>query len=529
MVERQTSPVLIELNPKGAMAFAGFRSTPLTLAVEGSQGAFNKPFVLHGAEVGAEIEALKHHVARVRWQEISGVGDLSDTAVAEAYADVVRGLDGRFSPAFQRDRLDRILKGPVSPEDVVDFFHTLASGREIDGARSFRLAIDRLFARSGVILSFGGQQSLFALVVLSLWMRQPRKLPIVVCSEGKIPMSAGRLEHFATNVALFDDLTAEINRVFGTPIEEIEKAYRVWQISRKAGDGKPKATTPKYITINTAKVFLGVLTRARTEREISRLALQRPAPVMFAFDRSVIGLTHGTSTSDPGAYIAAAASSLMRQLERLLGDHSLSNAVPSAGGILEVALEILVKVRGGTYSDADIIEMGMDFNALQWHVDAVRPQIGDATLGELTGLFSSVQMLLARFKSWREFEGAPGARAAVDGEAVEIAVALLESARDAQRLFTPEANSRIDKVLERASAAEAPNQQEGIVRSGENLAAISAESLGRIAVDRAVSNPGPDDPSEAMVRYVRQNGSNMIKLAKRRNWPWLNWLNTVLD
>jgi hypothetical protein len=220
---------------------------------------------------------------------------------------------------------------------------------------------------------------------------------------------------------------------------------------------------------------------------------------MFDFDHKSIGLKHGVSTNDPAAVISAAASSLMRQVDRLLTDHNLSSAVPSAGEILSDALPILVIAQGKTCSDADIVELGMDFNPLQWHVDAVRHQIGEATMGELTGLFSSLQMFLTRFKSWRDFESTPGVIATTDSETFGIAVALLKGARDARLLLTPEANLRIEMVLERASAHEAPGQHEGVVRSGENLAAITAERLSRITVERATSNFESNGPGEAMV------------------------------
>jgi hypothetical protein len=372
------------------------------------------------------------------------------------------------------------------------------------------------------------EERFFPLVVLSIWMMQPRKCPLVIRGEGKIPMGAGRFSQHLTSVALFDDLVAEVNRVFGTPREEIEKAYRVWQLSRKPGDAKAQATTPKFITMKIANAFLGVLTRARTDREVARVASQRPAPVMFEFDRSSIGLKQGVSTNDSSAVIAGAAASLMRQIERLLSDHSLANIVPSAGGIFESALPILVKAQGGTCSDADIVELGMDFNALQWHVNSVNTQIFEATLGELTGLFSSMQIFLARFKAWREFEAAPDEKATNDPESFEIAVSLLQGARQASRLFTPEANMRIEAVLDRAEDQDAPGQEEGIVRSGENLAVITAESLGRIAVERATSAGAADGQGAAMEQYVRDHASDMKRLATRRNWPWLNWLQALL-
>jgi hypothetical protein len=63
---------------------------------------------------------------------------------------------------------------------------------------------------------------------------------------------------------------------------------------------------------------------------------------------------------------------------------------------------------------------------------------------------------------------------------------LLESARDRAKFLTPEANARIAAVLERtATDPEAPPLREGLVRSGENLAAVTAEGLSHVAVEEA--------------------------------------------
>lgn len=108
-----------------------------------------------------------------------------------------------------------------------------------------------------------------------------------------------------------------------------------------------------------------------------------------------------------------------------------SNVVPSARAILEMVLAILLQVRGATYTDSEIVERGTKFNTLQWQIDTVRDRIGDTNPGQLTGLFSSAQMLTSRFRSWRKFD------------ANNLTDALMKSARTNPVFLSSEADHRI--------------------------------------------------------------------------------------
>jgi hypothetical protein len=168
----------------------------------------------------------------------------------------------------------------------------------------------------------------------------------------------------------------------------------------------------------------------------------------------------------------------------------------------------------------------MELNTLQWQVDTVRDRIGETTRGELLGLFSSSQLLLSRFRLWREFEASARGTVSGDAETYKLAVDLLENARRTSAFLSLEADRRIDRVLDRASEARDAGQQEGVVRSGENLAAITVEQVGRMAARAAEAEPETPE-AMAMLRFVRTNAEGMERLAVRRNRPWLRWLQNL--
>lgn len=78
----------------------------------------------------------------------------------------------------------------------------------------------------------------------------------------------------------------------------------------------------------------------------------------------------------------------------------------------------------------------------------------EVSIGELTGLFATSNLFLARFAAWKDYTGAgPLAGQAEDGVAAfDVARKLLASARDRGGFLTVEADARIDAVLDRTAA-----------------------------------------------------------------------------
>jgi hypothetical protein len=524
MSVRQISPLLLELNAEGGLKYVGFRDTPLDRAVsQPSSVHFDTPFRLRTGDTAAELYSLKHATRKFRWLDIESPTDVPGST---GFDEIMSRVESRHSTIASpyANYYRAILSGPASPQEVLETFELVAaSGPSKERSRALLAQLERAIGRHAIVVDLDRTDAFFAMLLTAVWLKHGRRFPLLLAGDRGIPLDV-RMSEFAGSIATFENLVAEIHRVIGTPAEEIEKAYRVWQISRRPSDPKPRATTPKYITVGTATAFLRVFARARTDRELSQAAVQRPAPLMFDLQASAVGLRQGAATADSPQITAAAASSLMRSVERLQDDHSLSNLVPSAGAVLETVLAILVQVQGATHSEGDVVELGMELNTLQWHIDSVRDRIGEATLGELTGLFSSSQMLLSRFRVWREFEATSRYASGRDTESYDIAVGLLEEARNASSILSIEADHRIHRVLGRAAEAGDGGQQEGVVRSGENLAAITVEHVARQTALAARGLADAEPVSEAMAKFVADNAAGMQRLAVRRNRPWLRWL-----
>lgn len=520
---------MIELTAEGGLRYVGFRQTPLIKAVHAAGNQFSSPIRLRTSEAAAELYSLKHATRAFKWLDIEKPADVPGPNRGTAFEDIMGRVESRYSSvaSLLTDQYRAALATSVPPGQVVALFEAIASASaQPERGPAVIAGLERAIGRHALVIDVAKADLFYVMLITAVWCRQVRRFPLILSGDRVLPLELSMPE-YGGSVATFTDLVEETHRVISTPMEEIEKAYRVWQISRRSGDPKPRATTPKYITVGTATAFLRVFARARTDRELSQAAVQRPAPVMFDLESAAVGLRQGAASMDSPLVIASAASSLMRAVERLQDNHILSNVVPSAGAILETVLAILVQVRGATYSDGDIVELGMELNTLQWQIDTVRDRIGDTTLGELTGLFSSAQMLTSRFRSWREFEASARGTTGADSEAYDLAVTLLESARTNPALLSSEADHRIDRVLGRAAEARDGGQQEGVVRSGENLAAITVEHVGRLAAQQTGGEAPPESVSAAMVKFVDANAASMQRLAVRRNRPWLRWIQSL--
>jgi len=180
----------------------------------------------------------------------------------------------------------------------------------------------------------------------------------------------------------------------------------------------------------------------------------------------------------------------------------------------------------------EVIELGLEMNGLQFAIHPVHAHLGEVSIGELAGLFANSNLFLSRFPAWADYTGAgPLEGRLEDGVAAfDVARKLLESARGRADFLTAEANERIGAVLDRTAADDAPALREGIVRSGENLAAVTAEGLGRVVVEEAkafgkqAKAEAYKEASASVVRFAAKNAPLILQLGRMRGWQWLQWL-----
>ena len=535
--------VQISTSLDGSFEDIALRESALTEVVLNGSEPWQAPILLYGPDVDAEIDALRRRCSGSKWLIARNFRDLVGPRRGELSEMELR-LDPRFYENLSKDargRLAGLLRGDHPLAQLIDFVAFGPTGEgylsRTDYGRDLIDLIELLSNTTGLVLPWQMKNSFLPAVVLAVWLRRPRLHPLVLHSQRRfgVPSTAG-LEVASGGIS-FEALAAEAERVFRLSAADVEKAYRVWQLSRTGDTTKPQATTPRSLTREVAREFLGVLTRARTDQQVAVIAPQKPAPLMFELDDGAVDLKHGVSGADAAAIINAGASSLARRVERLQQDAYFFNVVPSARDMLALTADILKIILSGAYTDADIVELGLELNALQWHVDPLRPQLGDVSIGELTGLFATANLFLARFEAWNDYTGAgPASGRPEDGVAAfNIAYQLLQSARGKAAFLTPEANARIEQILDRTSVQEAPPLREGLVRSGENLAAVTAAGLSRVVVDeakefgRAVKSKGYEEASSAIVSYATKNGPLLLRLGELRQWPWLSWLQQLIS
>jgi hypothetical protein len=520
------------------------RDGALAQAIAAGGERWDKPTLLFGPDAEAEINALLKSAGDAPWRVVRNFRDLVQQRRGE-----FEFMEGRLDTRFYEhlvggagERLAQMLRGAAPFEDLVDFVARGPSGQgdlsRTSVGSDFTNAVERLCNVTGLVLPWQTKGSFLAAFVLAVWVRRPRLYPLVLYSQKRFGVPSGEGMEVPTGGMEFEALADEIQRVFGMNAADVEQAYRVWQLSRAGDTTKPQATTPRTVSREIAKEFLGVLLRARTERQVSIAAAQKPAPLMFELGEGGVGLKHGASAGDAVAIIKAGAASLARRIDRLGQDAHFANVVPSATDIFELSLKFLAKIQGGDYADADVIELGLELNALQWHVDAVQSHLGEISIGELTGLFATANLFLGRFTAWQDYVGAtPASGRQEDGfAAFEVSLDLLKAAQDRSAFLTPEANARIGDVLARTPEnSAAPPLREGVVRSGENLAAITAEGLSKVVVGQAkelgkkTKEKAFEEASTAIVEYAAKNAPLLLKLGELRKWPWLSWLHHLVQ
>lgn len=543
MSGEQRRSVTISTRLDGTFEDIAINEGGLAAALAAGTYSWTDPILLYGPDCSAEIDALIRSKKQTDWIHIQGFRDLTGRRRGEFF-EMEGRLDSRFYEHVSgnaRARLANMLKGDAPLEDLIEFVAIGPSGQGLlsqsDVGQHFTDWVERLCNTTGMILPWQMKNSFLPAFVYAVWQRHPRLHPLILHFPKRFGIPTGAGIEVATSGIPFEALAAEAERVFKMSKADVEKAYRVWQLSRVGDTTKPQATTPKSITREVAREFLNVAARARTDRPVGVVAPQKPAPLMFELEDGSVGLKQGVAVPDSAAVVKAGAATLARRVARLQHDASFGNVVPSSTEMLSLISEMIAEVESGEYSDATIIELGLELHALQWHVDPVKQQLGDVSLGELTGLFATANLFLGRFTVWQDYLGNSGPSLKPDAPdtAFDLARQLLEGARHGTAFLTPEANARIEVVLCRAASDnEAPPIREGLVRSGENLAAVTAEGLSRVVLDQAKQFGGKtkekayEQASEALVSYATKAAPLLLRLGEIRHWPWLTWLQQLV-
>lgn len=529
--------IQIATNRDGSFSDVSLRDCELVRVVEAGGDSWTDPILLAGPDAGADIDALKRARNKHPWVDVRAFRDVAGKRRAE-FEVMEQRFDTRFydHAPTPRNRLNAILRGDEPLEALIEF---VSRGPSADGYLSrssvgldFADHVERLCSTVGLILPWQMRNSILPAFVLAVWSQHARLFPLILHCPRRFGVPRDGSIEVSTGGIAFDTLAIEAERAFGITRPDVEKAYRVWQLSRTADTTKPQATTPRRVSLDIAREFLGVVSRARTERQMALIAAQKPAPLMFELDGASVGLRHNLSVRDDPDILKAGSASLRRRIDRLLQDVTFANVVPSSGEMLSFASAVLEKVVAGQSTDGDIVELGLEFHALQWHVDAVKVQLAEITVGELTGLFATASLFLNRFSAWKDFSDTHGEAASDCRDAAfEVAHELLAEASKGAGFLTSEATARIGALLERTPlTTDEPPLREGLVLSGENLAAVTAEGLSKVVVDQesqSVRTPpdrGYRDAKAAIVGFASANSELLDKFGKLRKWPWLGWL-----
>lgn len=505
------------------------------------------PVVLHGQDVDDDLRLLESK--QVRGESFLKIRDLQSTFRKLKWVDRFGDTENLFDLRLYRNLK---IKGR-SPQKVEDLF----DGGDIeviittirDGPRGERkntshsrlvtdllIEVDRICSNNPIIISWPSRFNAFCAFVVAIWLRKPRPYPLVITSPKALNFGSEPWVNVRASVLEFTDLSAEVEATFGVEAAEVEKAYWVWQLSRGERVEKERATTPKTISIQNARDFLAVLVRSRpSELRAGRLE-QRAAPVIFEQADGLLGLRRSHLPGDSADVVRAAAESLARQLDRLAADGMLANVLPSSKGVFSVVGHSVRRVISDVYDDGDVITIGIELNAFQYHVESRRADIEDGLLGELIGIFATGTLFLSRFRIWRDYAGVTKSSGkSGDGLAqFHSARALLSDAKPSA-VLEAEAAQRVDVILSRAPADNSPPElREGVIRSGENLAAITVNAASRIAAKEAAAFGGEvkkktyEESASSLVKFAVRNAHHISDLARLQNWRWADWVYDVL-
>lgn len=512
--------------------------------VERGGEAWSSPILFFGPDVEAELATLGNEAGDLPWRTISSFRSLGRGDFRYRFEEIEPRLDRRFfekADLSSRQRLDQMLTGIRTLTELPDFLLHGANGtlkyRTPYLADDFESELERLSNTHALVIPWGMRGSLLPALCLAIWKKRSRLYPLVLHAPRKFSVPGGGIEVVTAGLD-FAALVEAAETTFGLNPVDIEKAYRVWQLSRSDNNHKSQATTPKSINVDTAKAFLGVLTRARTEDELAAAIRQHPAPLMLEFDHGEIKLRHSASSLDSQDIVAAGVSSLLRRFEAVEGDASIHNIVPGSARMMPVIRSLLLKLKVGDFLDLDVIELGLELNAFQWGVDTVKKDLSEISLGALTSLFATAHMVLARFPKWVEYSGRSTPKGGPDSGLAAFTTAreLLETVRTPNAFLKKEATERIDTLLDRVPLkTDAPPLREGLVRSSENFAAVTVDGLSHVLTKEAkafggkIKDEAYKQASAGLVSYARENAPLLLKLGQLRDWPWMQWVHDILD
>lgn len=539
----RSTPIRIDLHEDGRFRDLSLEGSYLTERVLTGATNWSNPVVIYGASVADDLAVLRRSgVKGEKFLEIDDLGRfLRQMRWSERFGDISLIFD------LKQYRNLRIKGRP--PQGIDDFIdsHDLESVIALvrDGTlgerrgsstasmvKDFIVEIDKLCRHSPIAVSWPPRTSFFGAFVVAVWARNTRPFPLVIAASKSLNYGAEEWVNVKASVLEFGDLSAEIQSQFGVAQAEVEKAYWVWQLSRGEKLDKLKATTPKNISLENARQFLAVLTKSRpNELRASRLE-QKAAPVIFERDDAVLSLRRSRIEDSP-EIVKAGANSLRRQIERISSELLLDNVLPSARGVFKAISDSLDKIIDGSSDDGDIITIGVELEAFQHHVDFARVNIGDSALGELVGLHATAALFLRRFPLWAEYQNAP-TTLNNDATGFRLSRTLLEDAVSAEFL-SDEAAQKVNTVLSRAPADNSPKElREGLVRSSENLVAITLRTASEIVAKEAKSfasaakKKAYEAGAASIVNFVVRHADDIGSLAQSRNWRWASWVFELL-
>lgn len=403
-----------------------------------------------------------------------------------------------------------------------------------DTVSELRDDIERLCLSSAVRIKWGSNRTILPAFLASIWLEKPRQYPLIVESNKELLSRAERWENYESAKIVFSDLCDQLNLSFNTSLESVVEAYKVWQLSRGNEEEKTFATVPNFISFSNAQRFLTVFASAqiRPAGTISKLAIQVPAPIIFDRTDDTITVSTKLTSSEKSEITRQVSTKLLYNVDRIIDGQSLLNICPASKDILSDIRRDLVLIQDNKYDDGTIVGIGIQFNALQWNIDSVKDQIGDSSIGELVGLFATADIFLRRFPVWCDYVGlAAPSTTTPDGLAqYRLARSLLRNATSTPHLLKDVAQDRISTVLQGISTeSSSPAILDGIVRSGDNLAAVALNSVSEVVVSEAKSFGGSvkkevySQGSKAAIKFVAENAEEITKLSGARQWPWAKW------
>ena len=518
---------------------------PLQKLLETTAGPWKFPIVLYGAEPWADIEAVNKSVPKnTEIKIISSVRDLPGL-IRRSYDQtrIVRDLfedARRISQARTGETESDFFAASTAPANLGHLRRLLtASYGEFEGRMAYENLVDDIesLIKSNTVATQWSRSDTFPVMVASVWRLKARRNPLILLANNRIKADAGRWHNVPSSQIDFRAMTECIQAFSNVSFDDVEKAYRVWQLSKESTHSEEKkvATTPRHISLSNANRFLSVFSRSHVPVAESIGLNQNAAPAMFEIANEVIVLKAKTESLESSLVTIAGASTLRRQFDQILADGNLRNTVPSADLTITSVMEALDRLIIGDYNDGVVVGLGLEINGLQWCIDGVSKNIHESTLAELTAIYSNAHIFLRRYPIWVEYMATSNGSVSDDLDKVFlVARNLLEDARPTRHILGIEAGRRVDEILSRTpDVSSPPALKEGLVRTSENLAAVT---LGDVAtqVGSAAKGLGGDllregksQAAKEIVKYVSDNLVSLSILGRLRHLPWVTWLSNL--